>query len=152
MRVRLKLFTRRKVLLFKEIMVESEMREADRVFRCLPLYLSLSKRRRETHSSLSLCKKMLKKERRIQWKQGEGLSVYKNTKYREREGSSSWSCECACPCLSLSLHKRSPSRRERERERLQGRKEGRKEALKRALTLNYLSLSLSLSLPLSLSL
>jgi hypothetical protein len=128
MRVRLKLFTRRKVLLFKEIMVESEMREADRVFRCLPLYLSLSKRRRETHSSLSLslCKKMLKKERRIQWKQGEGLSVYKNTKYREREGSSSWSCECACPCLSLSLHKRSPSRRERERERdcKEGRKEG----------------------------
>jgi hypothetical protein len=54
MRVRLKLFTRRKVLLFKEIMVESEMREADRVFRCLPLYLSLSLKEEEKHTALSL--------------------------------------------------------------------------------------------------
>jgi hypothetical protein len=54
MRVRLKLFTSRKVLLFKEIMVESEMREANRVFRCLPLYLSLSLKEDEKHTALSL--------------------------------------------------------------------------------------------------
>jgi len=126
MRVRLKLFTRRKVLLFKEIMVESEMREADRVFRCLPLYLSLSKRRRETHSSLSLSLSVRRCWKKRGGYNGNRVRVFRYIKTlnieKERALLPGRVSVRVRACLSLFTNEAQAD----ERERLQGRKEGRR--------------------------